>query len=46
MYDSYIYASYIATFGPLVLLIWFSFKALATARARVDALDTDGEDAA
>lgn len=35
MYDSYIYASYALTFVPLALLIAFSFKQLAEARARL-----------
>ena len=39
MYDAYIYASYAATFAPLLLLIGFSFKHLADARARLAALE-------
>ncbi len=45
MYDTYIYASYAATFVPLLLLIGFSFKHLADARARLAALENASNEA-
>lgn len=39
MYDTYIYASYIVTFGPLAVLIGMSFRNLRAARSHLSALD-------
>ena len=45
MYDTYIYASYAATFVPLLLLIGFSFKHLADARGRLAVLENVSNEA-
>ena len=39
MYDFYIYASYLATFVPLTVLVALSFHQLKKARAHIAALE-------